>query len=321
MSVTTYKDLREIVLAYLQQTFNLNDPFPGNVTQSEKAITIDKLILRGANNARKFLEKKNNWVMCEVVADVVVPSKNFVSLTSLVDKDTQKTFDMNTLTAVSNPLTGKQYDLLQERTYNKLSHARSSLFRKRLQVVARNNRIGFEPGQDEDVTVTVHGYKWMEDYFKHTHRKLVITVADVPVPTAPVAVLTFNLGEVPLSLAYEGFIETVNLIQAELLSNNFEFTQENGVFTIFTELTGTLFTTNSNYVFGIEEVFATDWMLQHGFDCLQWATIVEVNHLVQTFVQRQEGSLPPPVTSFESSFIALMEWDSDLKDSQYNICE
>lgn len=63
----------------------------------------------------------------------------------------------------------------------------------------------------------------------------------------------------------------------------------------------------------------TDFFLQYGFEYMQWATIVEVNHLVQTFVPRQEGSLAPPEKLRDLAFANFMTWDSYMRESGRNI--
>lgn len=53
----------------------------------------------------------------------------------------------------------------------------------------------------------------------------------------------------------------------------------------------------------------TDFLLQDGFDFMMWATIVELNHLNQKFVPRQEGSLPPPVHARDEAWMSLVAHD------------
>lgn len=49
-----------------------------------------------------------------------------------------------------------------------------------------------------------------------------------------------------------------------------------------------------------------DFFLTHGADYLMWSSIVEVNHLVQTFVPRQEGTPAPPVKFRDEAFMSIM---------------
>lgn len=60
---------------------------------------------------------------------------------------------------------------------------------------------------------------------------------------------------------------------------------------------------------------ATDFFVEHGFDFLQWATIIELNHYFKTFVPRQEGNLSAPEQRKEEAWRSLLLWDSYLVDS------
>lgn len=50
----------------------------------------------------------------------------------------------------------------------------------------------------------------------------------------------------------------------------------------------------------------TDFILQHGFDWMMWAVIVDLNHIFQTYVPRQEGSLPPPVRIRDEAWLTFV---------------
>lgn len=251
----TYKDLKEIVRSYLQQSFNFNEAFPGNVTVEDRAVVIDNCILRACNNARKWVEKKNNWVRNEVIADITIPAGEWFELTELEDVMTGDTFDMNVLTEVyyipegSDP--GCQTEPLELVHYRTLSKMQHQMRLKRIHIAVWNNKISVVPALTKDVNLRLFGYRWMNDYLEY-----VAPVTADPEADPPVA--------------------------------------------------------------AVDEVNSTDWMMQVGFDVLQWAAICEVNHLIQVYVPRQEGSLPPPVDSRDSSLLTLMDWDSDLKDAQFN---
>jgi hypothetical protein len=53
----------------------------------------------------------------------------------------------------------------------------------------------------------------------------------------------------------------------------------------------------------------SDEFLVHGFDYMQWATIVELNRLLKVFVPRQEGNLPAPTTERDNALRSLIEAD------------
>jgi hypothetical protein len=84
-------------------------------------------------------------------------------------------------------------------------------------------------------------------------------------------------------------------------------------------------TANMSLLVGIEAyTFSRDWVdtdtvtdaddlgdiwLVAGHKYLQWATIVQLNHLYKQFVFRQEGNLPPPQQMVDSALAALQTWD------------
>lgn len=64
---------------------------------------------------------------------------------------------------------------------------------------------------------------------------------------------------------------------------------------------------------------ATDEFLTYGSDYMQWACICELNHVIQRFVPRQEGSLPPPYKQRDEALRALIDWDNYRTDANRNI--
>lgn len=234
----TYQDLKTIVRDYLQQNFNLNSPFPGAVEGVDRDEVLDRCILRACNNARKWIEKKNNWTKCEVVADITLAPGEYLPLVDLTDKLTDESFRMNTLVEAYQLPEGQTthctdpFPLVHFRTLAKLQTARAGYSRPHLVTV--NNRITLLPAQTKSYTFTIYGYRWLPDYI------------------------------------------------------------------------------DSN------EVEQIDWILEDGFDTLQWAALCEVNHLVQHFVARQEGTIPPPESSRDTSLASLIDWDTDQQNAQFN---
>jgi len=64
---------------------------------------------------------------------------------------------------------------------------------------------------------------------------------------------------------------------------------------------------------------SSDFFTEHGFDYLMYATIVELNHLTSTFVQRQEGSLSPPERARDAAFESLVVNDVYSEEGFTNI--
>lgn len=53
----------------------------------------------------------------------------------------------------------------------------------------------------------------------------------------------------------------------------------------------------------------SDPFLEHGFDYMQWACVVEVNKMLRQFVHRQEGNIGPPVAERDEALKQLIEFD------------
>ncbi len=75
-----------------------------------------------------------------------------------------------------------------------------------------------------------------------------------------------------------------------------------GTYTALGTATGTATVTGSTTV---SDVWTT-----HGSQYLIWGCVVWLNHIFQTFVPRQEGSLPPPVAMMERGLESLKTWDT-----------
>lgn len=55
--------------------------------------------------------------------------------------------------------------------------------------------------------------------------------------------------------------------------------------------------------------------LEKGVEYMQWATIVEMNHIFQTFIPQQEGNISPPTRMRDNALEALLEWNSFIVES------
>lgn len=54
----------------------------------------------------------------------------------------------------------------------------------------------------------------------------------------------------------------------------------------------------------------TDWFLDKGQEYMQWACVVELNHIFQTYVPRSEGSLSPPTKARDEALSKLVEYNN-----------
>lgn len=62
---------------------------------------------------------------------------------------------------------------------------------------------------------------------------------------------------------------------------------------------------------------STDFLLEDAFDFLQWQCIIELNYIVQIYVSRAEGSLPPPEKARNEAWGALLTNDAFAGSSFY----
>lgn len=62
----------------------------------------------------------------------------------------------------------------------------------------------------------------------------------------------------------------------------------------------------------------TDILIDEGFDFMMWQSIIELNHIVQIYVPRAEGSLPPPVAARNEAWASLLTNDAFASTSYYH---
>lgn len=63
-----------------------------------------------------------------------------------------------------------------------------------------------------------------------------------------------------------------------------------------------------------EDAVAQDFLLEHGFEFLQWEIALELNYIYHTFVFRQEGNAGSPEKKRDEAWRDLLIWDSNLVD-------
>tara|TARA_R110000803_G_scaffold136034_1_gene202993 strand:- start:29373 stop:30065 length:693 start_codon:yes stop_codon:yes gene_type:complete len=223
---TTYTELEDVVLAYLQDNVTVAEVFKGTTDPAVLTAKIKELILRAANNAKQSAQQMHNFVYDEVGAVAVIPAGSGLDLTSLTDTDSAEVFELNVLTEVM--YNGWPIALSSRGAYNKLLYKQGQV--NRVTGVRQRNMLKLIPAQDVNVDVEVLGYRKLAPYS--------VTVT-------------------------------------------------------------------------------TDWLLDEGFEYLQWATICEVNHLVQVYLGRAEGTLPPPTKSRDVALEKLIRWDVDMLESNY----
>jgi hypothetical protein len=57
-----------------------------------------------------------------------------------------------------------------------------------------------------------------------------------------------------------------------------------------------------------------DFLLDHGFEFLQWEIIIELNYIFHTYVFRQEGNVGSPDKKRDEAWADLIRWDTYLVD-------
>jgi hypothetical protein len=342
--MSNYAELYEQVMGYMQQSLTLSDPFPGTAGDADtKRALIDKLCLRAANNVRKRAELLNDWVYNQVSAEVTVPAGESILLENLTDLDSGDVF-----TGFKN---------VKEVTYegvpinlNSTLHGLRRKFMKpcfnRCRGEFHGKHFKIKPALTEDVALTVYGTKWMDKYTSvatvTTPWGIAVsgTLTDgtdpVVVPTLfPVAGFTGIEGEtafssngtnVPNASGYwygllvgpsgEGVLARANNAVIDI---GWEMASPADTSDPFSwELTAVSPATGTP-TFSIATDSIADWLLVDGFEYMQWATICELNHLLEVYLPRQEGKLPPPDRQREESLEALMRWDTEMRDAQLNM--
>jgi hypothetical protein len=59
----------------------------------------------------------------------------------------------------------------------------------------------------------------------------------------------------------------------------------------------------------------SDFFCRYCSDFLLWKAVIEVNHRLEIFAQRQEGTLPPPTTMRDEAWESALKWDGFLHEA------
>jgi len=283
----------------------------------------------------------NDWTFNQVSAEVTVPAGESVLLEGLTDIDSGVTF-----TGFKN---------VKEITYDGVPiHANSTLhglrrkFMKPAFIRTRGEFHGkyfkIKPALTEDVDLVFYGTRWMDKYagefldgfeviwgFSEYELPFVFqtgvidskpayaTAEELPATSGiyPYGNVTWSAEDSLWTMALYVDADTVHnfndadaldvatpdlVTQWENIDGDVDiaFTLKN----VFTPFTGSV---------------ATDWLLVEGFEYMQWATICELNHLLEVYLPRTEGKLPPPDRQREESLESLMRWDTEMRDAQLNM--
>lgn len=321
-----------MTLAHLIKTVNmyLQTDFPATTRHTlfqqgdtaEVQAAVDDLIITAANNARRWAEMRHDFMCASVTLPATIPSEGMVDLNN-IDGISVKNIEAIDYADTKTPISviNKKSDWY--RRYEQLDRlpdgarqtdgTRYSDFGYNLtylesKILLQGNKLSTASPCADALDITIHGFEWLPNYsldvFTGFHQAVAINPGgnlllnnddSWPDNTTEVefTVPVFNGSEIVIQ---PGRYPVVNQASRTLILSHPAFTDPN-------------FQPNIVVKTYSSSGPAPDWFLTHGFEYMQWATIVEVNHLLQTFVQRQEGSLSPPEQLRERAFEAMRQLD------------
>lgn len=109
--------------------------------------------------------------------------------------------------------------------------------------------------------------------------------------------------EAAVGLGHGGWVDSTQclLLQGRTLTPNWV-----GTAPVLVELTGLRWME----AYTLDNPSATDFLLTDGFDFMMWQTILELNYIVQIYVPRVDGSLPPPEKARNEAWGGLLVNDA-----------
>jgi hypothetical protein len=320
----TLAHLIKNVNTYLQVDFPAveNHPLLSQGDVGDVKIVVDDLIVTAANSARKWAELRHNFSCASVELDVTIPAGGYVDL------DDVNGVSLKLLSGVyhkeaSRPINvisraedwDRRYERDNVRPQNPITYSAHVLHSTYYEAkcVLSNNKLYFSNAMDKDIIVTVFGYRWLPDYSLQEIAYAITTqpeLTDLRLSNA----VDWDLGITTITIPYD--------IYAADGTKQFDAGDYAVTYHSTTDLTLTGQSLADFPVTGVmvpalynnTGTASTDWFLKHGYAYMQWAAIVETNHLLQTFVPRQEGSLSPPEQMREREFAALREHDCYASD-------
>lgn len=315
----TLARLIDVVKLYLQTDFPAveNHPLLAQGSSVDFNDAVNSLIITAANSARKWAEMRHDFRCASVDLTVTIPGEGEVSLADVngVNVKTISHCYLSDRTTAVSMITNKadwfrRYERqeLYPRGYAQQTPDVNKYYEEPA-LLYINDTLKTSGTYTDDTTINLHGYRWLPDYALQNSSPALVS--------CPGNTLILNL---------QGIDEwPANLTNVEIKSDLYkaDFTKQlsAGVYSVDNQNSGTILVFDVTFLDPsfeqVVQVFynstgttSTDWFLKHGFEYMQWATIVEVNHLLQTFVPRQEGSLSPPEKLRDRAFEALRELDA-----------
>tara|TARA_R110000772_G_scaffold266171_1_gene388303 strand:- start:25805 stop:26794 length:990 start_codon:yes stop_codon:yes gene_type:complete len=317
----TLAHLISSVNSYLQTDFPAveNHPLLSQGDSADVKVVVDELIVRAANSARKWAEMRHDFQCASVTISGTIPAGGSLDLDD-INGTSIKIIDSVYLASgyPINLSTNKQYwnSRYEQEQIQTDYRPEAYLFENKLMLKGRELSLVFPSETDCDITIV--GYEWLNDY-SNTNEVSVPATCAIPGASAMVRLAAATYDPVPTLVtipydirdfdpanAYQVIVPAgdyaVSLLAPDILTfDSYTFPVSYSTAAGFSS--GTV-----NYLIDATLV-TTDWFIGRGFEYMQWACIVEVNHMLQTFVPRQEGSLSPPERLRERAFEALKVLD------------
>lgn len=331
--MTIYQKLEDTVLDYLHQNLGQLDPFPGATTPAQVEDKVKGLILIGAQNALKQASQKHSFSFYEVDGYVIIPANGVGSLRSVlcedgIYRDFADVFMEAEIQGCPIPVRSKRADKGHIKRFERTEPC----------LVVNGDNIRFNFPQNTDIVVKIFGHckphkigselsVFMSSggYIGGYDPNKDLVEYHFPNDTVfeervgPYYLLT-NL--LDFNEVFVGKYKYSNTQKSNSVANQIDVS-----LSVETETPITFSDTDPiqiRFVQGVTEdnflsaygvgryniVSYDDPMLEESFEYLQWATIVEVNHLLQQYTPRTEGTLPPPTSSRDAAFESLVIDDS-----------
>ncbi len=313
----TLAHLISSVNSYLQTDFPAveNHPLLSQGDSMDVQKSVDELIVRAANSARRWAEMRHDFQCASVTVDITIPAGGSVDLDDL-NGVTMKIIENVYLEGRPiNLMTNKDYwtSRYEQQEIQSSCHQESYYFENKL--LLKGRKLSLSEPSTEDCNITVVGYEWMADY---SSVKVIRALTTQP-PNENLKFTTFGSENSPF---WPSVVDNVEVLHNVYRSNDPEYVIiPKGIHAVTRDSDYEVICNNIAIPFTFESITFevavsdtlsnTDWFLQRGFEYMQWACIVEVNHLLQTFVNRQEGSLSPPERLRERAYEALKVLDME----------
>ena len=330
--MSTYAELKTAVKDLLQISLNVSDSFQGEAADSDRDALLDIRILRAANNARLWAERQHDFAENDVAIRV-----NYIAgyPCPMVGVDnTHVATQAQKWWGADLKLSGTAAGTL-ESPYIKQLAASGTLTLQSVWDYTNVKTASYSaPSTAVDFTRTLASITSAFastdvgktfDNFAFADTSLTSTASRVyKLKTLNRGFRAENTGDRPLYIRSRQAIVTSSRRQLDLEEADpylrypdDDVTETRPVylvtdgdkFRIMPEYDNVVILEGNKWMTPYTADTDSDFLLQNGFDFMMWQTVIEMNHLTQTFVPRQEGSLSPPERLRNESWAALVAHD------------